>query len=409
MKASSWILGSCLVVNSWMQAADWPQFLGLERNGVSAGSETLVDHFTEDGPIVMWKFPCGSGFAGPVVSEGTVFLFHRLKSAATLDAIDAASGKKRWSFSYETNYKDSFGFDDGPRACPTVKDGKVFLYGAEGTFHAVDAKTGKLIWQRDLATDYESAQGFFGRAGAPLVVGNLVLSSPGGPGASVVAMDVSTGKTKWQAGKQEAGYASSVLWKTKAGNCAVFFLRDGILGLSPEDGNVWFETPFRSEMEASVNAATPTIVSEDSFFTTACYGTGAALWKLSGKSLESSWKAEEKLDCHYSTPVFDDGFIYGMHGRQESGQQLRCIEASTGKVRWSSNQLPASEVLIADGKLLVLTEKGELLLIEKSPEKFKVLDRAQVMAAGHRSPPAISNGVLFARDKQQLIAVKLAK
>lgn len=390
-------------------AGDWPQFLGPQRRGVSEEAVKLVEKFPETGPKVLWKQALGAGFAGPVVSGETVFVFHRLGSEAHLLALAATTGKLQWDFAYATDYRDSFGFDAGPRACPTVAGDAVFLYGAEGKIHAVERATGKLRWMRDAVAEFGSEQGFFGRAGAPLVLGDRVIVHPGGEDAAVVALDVLTGQTLWKAGKQAAGYASPILWQSERGPCIVSLLREGLLGLAPQDGSVMFETHYRSSMEASVNAATPVVIDDTQFFTTACYNTGAALWKLSATGLEPVWKAVGKLEGHYATPIFVNDVLYGMHGRQDTGggMELRCIEVATGNLKWKSTKLPASEILSADGKLLIVTEDGELILATQSPEKWSVLDRGQILSAGHRSPPALAQGVLYARDKQKLVAVKL--
>lgn len=413
-------LSLLLGVATLTAAPSWPQFLGWDRSGVAEESEKVAAKFPEAGPKISWKFNCGSGFAGPIVADGYVYLFHRVKSEARLEKLHAGTGNATWTFSYETDYKDSFGFDDGPRACPTLAGGKVFIYGAEGMVHAVDAMTGKLIWKRNLVADFESEQGFFGRAGAPLVIGGLVIVCPGGAKGSMVAMGAKDGTTKWTAGSQAAGYASPTAFVQPTDllhHCeqgVVAFMREGILIAQPTTGKVLSEIPFRSTMDASVNAATPLIISPNDkdpvqIFTTASYGTGAALWKYEEGKFSAVWKSKDVLDCHYATPVFADGFIYGMHGRQEQGQELRCIEAATGKLKWSSPRMAAGEFIAADGKLIVVTDRGECILVVRDPEKFTVLDRGQILSAGHRSPPALAGGVLYVRDKEKLVAVKMGE
>lgn len=400
-----------LLVHLSAAEADWPQFLGPERTGSTSDPTPLLEKFPDTGPTVLWKYSLGTGFAGPIVSQGTVFIFHRLGGEAHLQALVAQTGVKQWDFTYATDYQDSFGFDNGPRACPTVAGERVFLYGAEGKVHALARESGKLLWKRDMVQDFGSEQGFFGRAGAPLVVEDRVIIQPGGAAASVVALDATTGKTLWKAGHQEAGYASPILWKNAPGSCIVCLLREGLLGLSPKDGKVVFEKAYRSSMNASVNAATPVPLDTQQFFTTACYGTGAALWQQGSGSLESVWKETDKLDGHYATPVFSQGHLFGMHGRQDmgSGPELRCIEAATGKLKWASGRLGAADVIAADGKLLVVTERGELILAEQNASAWKILDRGQIMGAGHRSPPALAQGILYARDKEKLVAIKLTR
>ena len=399
-----------LALLSEAAAAGWPQFLGTNRDGKVAADETLVTEVPDNGFKTLWKRTCGPGFAGPVVSDGKVILFHRSGDENTLEAMEALTGKVLWKTAWPATYRDDFGFDEGPRSCPTIEGDSVFCYGADGTLAAVALNDGKLLWKKDLAGELQSAKGFFGRSCAPLVTGSLVLLAPGGEGAGVAAFDRKTGSLKWKALETEAGYASPILLSPPQGPRAVFFTREGVAGVVPETGKAVFEEPFRAKMHASVNAATPVAVDATHFFTSACYDTGAALWEI-GKddSLTAKWRATGKLDCHYSTPVLIEGNLYGFHGRQESGQELRCISAGDGKIHWST-PLDPGHVIAAGLRLFILTDAGELLLTAASPDKKPDLTaRSEILRGGHRAPPALSGGLLFARDKSQMVCVDLRK
>src|SRR5438067_5611378 len=184
-------------------AADWPQFLGPARD--SHSSETgLRTSWPSSGPPVLWKKEVGQGFSGPVVAEGRLILFHRLGGKEVVEALDAATGRGIWSFDYPTHYRDDFGFDEGPRATPTIAGGRVYTFGAEGALHCLDFATGKKIWNVDTQSKFQFRKGFFGAAGAPLVDGDRVLMNIGGTGAGIVAFDAASGKTLWTATKHEA-------------------------------------------------------------------------------------------------------------------------------------------------------------------------------------------------------------
>jgi outer membrane protein assembly factor BamB len=389
--------------------AQWPQFLGPGRDGHATAGQSLATSFSADGPKVLWQHDCGDGFAGPIVSDDgkRAFLYHRVGQTCRLDCLDVATGKIQWTFSHDTDYRDSFGFDPGPRSTPTLADGKIFLHGADGLIHAVSAKDGKLLWKWDFAKEYDSEPGFFGRCSSPLVWGKLVIANVGGSKdgtpVAMAAFQIADGKTAWEAGKQEAGYASPQLLPTKEPQI-VAFLRDGLLCVDAATGAERFAAAFRSENNASVNASTPVLLSDTSFFASSCYEVGAGVWK-DGKNV---WKAQERLDCHYGTPVLHNGVLYGLHGRQETGTELRCVSPQDGKVLWKGPGLSGgAEIILADSSLLILTDKGELILAKTSNAEYAELDRAQILKAGHRSPPALSGGVLFARDKEKLVAVNL--
>lgn len=389
---------------------DWPQFLGPTRNGLST-CDDIVDAFPKGGPAVLWKREVGQGFAGPVVAEGKLLLFHRVADKETLECLDAGTGKPIWSGGYGTQYQDDFGFDEGPRATPAIAAGKVYTFGAEGSLHCWDLSTGKVLWDVDTRARFGSAKGYFGAACSPLVDGNAVILNLGGAhGAGVVAFDVATGKVLWQATDDAASYSSPVA-ATIGGQRVVFaFTRAGLAAIDPGSGKIFFQFHWRSRMDASVNAATPLVVG-DQVFLSASYGTGATLLQLDPKDLTKQptavWSGDESLSNHYATSVYHNGYLYGFHGRQEQGPSLRCVEWKTGKVCWSEDGFGAGTVLGAGDKLLILTEKGELLLAPASPAGFAPKSKAQVLPVECRAYPALANGLFYARSKSQLVCLDL--
>jgi outer membrane protein assembly factor BamB len=399
-------------------AADWPQFLGPNRDGAAAADETAIVVPSGDAKV-LWRVPLGTGFAGPAVANGKVIIFHRVGNDAKVQALDPANGKEIWTFSYPTNYADSFGFDNGPRATPTIADGKVFTHGAEGMIFALDLETGKKIWSCDTVKEYQSGQGYFGRASAPVIgVNGEVIVSIGGHNAKgaagLIALNGKDGSLVWQSLDDEASYSSPVVQAGKSQTKVFAWMRNHLAVCDAATGRTLFATRHRSGMDASVNAATPIWCSADTFYTSACYGVGGTLWQISTSAdksqtstLKKLWSREDALDCHYSTPVFYDGYLYGFHGRQEQGQTLRCIRAADGKVMWESSGVPGGALLRVKDTLAAVTEGGELWLVKATPEKFIQLSVSQILRAGHRSFPAFSNGVLYARDGGNLVAVDL--
>jgi outer membrane protein assembly factor BamB len=394
---------------------DWPQFLGPTRNGVVAGA--AIAPWAAGGPPVVWKRDVGAGFAGPVVSGGKLVLFHRMGDKETVECLDAGSGRKIWLADYPTAYVDDFGFDEGPRATPAVVDGKVFTFGADGALNCWALATGGKVWGVDVKESLKSDKGFFGRACSPLVEGKaVVLNVGGGPGAGVVAFDKDSGKVLWKATDDEAGYSSPAAATLAGRRCVLSFTRAGLVGLGPGDGAVLFSFPWRSRMDASVNAATPLVngAGDDEVFLTASYGTGAVLLKADKADAAAQtmhvhevWSSDDALSSHYATPVYRDGFLYGYHGRQESGPDLRCVEWATGKVRWSEDHFGAGSLVMAGDKLLVLSEKGQLLLAPATPDGFKPLAKAQVLPFECRAYPALAGGLFYARSKDKLVCLDL--
>ncbi|MFM7604886.1 MAG: PQQ-binding-like beta-propeller repeat protein [Prosthecobacter sp.] len=387
--------------------ADWPQFLGPNRDGSTAASEMPVKGDSE--AVTLWKRDLGSGFAGPVVVGTDVIVFHRQGNEMITESLNAVDGQTKWKHSYTTDYRDSFGFDNGPRAVPTVVDGLIFTHGPEGRVEALQLADGSPVWSFDTIKEVGSPQGFFGRACSPLVIHGKVILNVGGPNAGIIALDAKQGTLLWKSTSHEAGYASGVVMPGDSSTTA-FFTRNGITVLKAATGQVLADELFRADMEASVNAASPLACGEGRLFFSACYDVGAGIWQwdITKQSLTHIWRKSEVLDCHYSTPVWHNGHLYGFHGRQESGAVLRCVSGIDGRVKWESSfSVPGGTLIRLHDHLLIVTERGELWIVKAHPSKFDLLTTTQIMGLRHRSHAAFANGVLYARDSEKLVAVKI--
>lgn len=381
----------------WSQ--DWPQLLGPARNGVYSGTGRVPAGEA-------WKKPVGQGFAGPVVAQGKVIVFHRQGSKELIEAWNAENGSRVWSYSYPTTYRDDFGFDEGPRAVPTVDGGKVYTFGAEGQLHCVNLADGKKVWSEDTHAKFSVRKGYFGAAGAPVVDSARVMLNVGGPNAGIVAFDKNTGKVLWTATTDEASYSSGIEAMVGGLQRALFLTRAGLVDLDPATGKVRHQMPWRARMMASVNAAVP-VVGGDIVFLSASYGTGAIALEVKGTQYKKLWSSDDVLSNHYATSVHANGFLYGFHGRQEEGQQLRCVDLKSGKVQWSVDGLRAGTVALAGDTLMVLRETGELLVAKADPKQFKVQSKHQLLSGTVRAYPAFSSGRIFLRNEDTLASYKL--
>lgn len=393
-----------------LHAGDWPQFLGPQRNCTAVNEAAIVG--TAE-PEIVWKRMLGSGHAGPVVLKDRVIVTHRQGNEIITEALAAADGKPLWKHACPTAYHDSFGFDNGPRAVPCIVEGKVITHGPEGMVQALDFETGAMLWSYDTVAELESPQGYFGRACSPLVTDGKVLLNVGGRnaqgGAGIIALDLDTGKLVWQATDDEASYSSPIVIPEDA-SLSAFFTRRGIIVTQNRDGKVLADEYFRADIAASVNAAAPVPCENGRLFFSAAYDVGAGLWQWSQseRKLTSLWKKADTLDCHYTTPVYHAGHVYGLHGRQETGMVLRCIAVADGKIAWEApERLPGGTLLLVGDKLLLHSETGELWIFTANPAKFDLQQRSQITRAGHRSHDAFSNGLLYARDAEKMVVVKV--
>jgi outer membrane protein assembly factor BamB len=241
-----------------------------------------------------------------------------------------------------------------------------------------------------------------------LVEGDAVILNIGGAGAGVVAFDKATGKVLWKATSEEASYSSPTAATINGQRRVFVFARKSLLALAPGDGQLLWEFPWAPRIDASVSAATPLVIG-DQVFISASYGAGAALLRVAGPKPEVVWSGDDILSSHYSPVVQHRGFLYGFDGRQEQRCRLRCVELQTGKVRWSEDRFGAGSLLMIGDKLLILTERGELLVAPALPDKFMPSVRAQILGSDIRAHPALAHGLFYARDKGARVCIDLRR
>jgi outer membrane protein assembly factor BamB len=393
-------------------AADWPQWLGRNRDGASPEK---IAPWKE--PLkVLWKQPVSEGHSSPIVAKGKVFLHTRVKGMdeEKLSAFDAATGELIWRSVPTDRGKlaDPFKFGAGPRATPTFAHGRVYTFGITGILTCVDAATGKLVWEVDTLKRYKAANLFFGASCSPVVDDDLVLVNVGGKGASVVAFDADTGKEVWKALDDPASYSSPILRGGCDDRYAIFLTGRRLVGLSVETGKLLWEHPLVDKLSES--STTPVVAGDMLFGSSVTYG-GVAL-KLEGDDRNPSVKelwANPAYNCYFSTPIAIKDQLYIVTGTKPPAfvnkATLRCVDAATGKQHWSRHNVGkyhASLLRTGNGKLLLLEEAGDLVMLEPDPREYRELARSRVCGKTW-AHPALANCKVYIRDESELICVEL--
>jgi outer membrane protein assembly factor BamB len=400
----------CLLAANALRAGDWPQILGPGRNGRAEG-EQLSDRWPAGGPKVLWRYPLGSGYAGAAVVGERTIVFHRVGTSERVECLDAGTGQTQWKADFSADYRGGVNPDTGPRCVPLVADGVVFVFGAAGDLHAVVLETGKKLWSRSLYADYRGDEGYFGAGSTPILVAGKLLVNVGGRGAGIVALDPASGKTVWQASDEAASYASPTTIKVGGADKAVFITRMNCVLADPAAGKVTTLFPF-GKRGPTVNAATPLIL-DGKLFATSSYGVGVEFAALQGTSAKSIWSNDDTMSSQYATPVEHKGFLYGIHGREDVGvAELRCIEAATGKLRWSKTGYGVAHLILAGDKLLIQKADGHIALAAADPSKYSELAVARIATGPTRALPALAHGRLYIRSGEgggELICLEVGK
>lgn len=376
-------------------AQDWPTFLGPHHDGTSDEKDLLAS-WPKEGPPLLWKTQLGQTYATPSVAGGAVIVFHRVGDEEVVERLEAADGKRLWRHADPVSYEDRFGYCDGPRAAPTIDGDRVTTLGVTGRLTCLELATGKPVWNRALLADYfkEPMQNFFGVGGAPRIDGEAILLNLGNEKSGcVTAIDKRTGKTLWRGGEDGAGYSTPICADVGASRLAFFLTREGGLCASVADGAVQWTYPFRDRENFSANAASPLVIG-DKLFLTASYGVGSALLKLEESGFKELWR-NDALGAHWATPIHVDGHVYGFDGRHEHEAKLRCVRLADGKVLWSREGYYRGSMIRADGKFIILSEDGRLVLAELSPEGAKELSSARVLGPHCWGAPVLSRGRLY--------------
>jgi outer membrane protein assembly factor BamB len=425
---------------------DWPRFLGPEGTSVST-EKGLVVPWPEHGPRIVWYKQLGTGYGMPAISRGRLFLFDRVGNHARLNCWNSETGEELWkwgtwdySFEYPTDYRDYYGYNNGPRCCPVVDDDRVYIYGAEGMLHCVQVIDGKLVWKVDTKSEFNVIQNFFGVASTPVIEGDLLLVQVGGSpkdsdpddfmalkgnGSGLVAFDKYTGKVRWKATDELASYAVPVLATIGDRRWCFLFARGGLVGLDPATGKVDFHYPWRAPILESVNAANPVVVG-NKVLISETYGPGSAFLEVRPGGVKEVWTDAAKgrnksLQCHWNTPIYVDGYVYGCSGRHTQNAELRCVELATGKVMWREPALTRTSLLLVDGHFICLGEDGVLRLLKVNPHKYEEVSSVELRPTRDGKPdmdaepllkypcwaaPILAHGLLYVRGKDHLVCLE---
>ncbi|ANM32189.1 hypothetical protein ABI59_10280 [Acidobacteria bacterium Mor1] len=408
---------------------DWPGFMGPAGDGHSP--ETGVT-WPEEGLPKLWDVEAGEGYGGPSLADGRLFFFDRVEDQARLRAFDAVTGELLWTSTYKTRYEDLYQFSNGPRATPVVDGDLVYTFGVEGMLRASRVTDGGRMWEIDTTKTYGVVQNFFGVGSTPVIEGDLLIVPVGGSpkdspavssgrvkgsGSGIVAFDKKTGKEKWRSTDELASYSSPVIRDVGDQRVGFYFGRRGLVTFKPETGKELAFFPWRAAKLESVNAMNPVVV-DDKVFLSESYGPGGVVLSVSPGKLIPARKDKGRrgnLRTHWATPIYHEGYLYGCSGSSAGDAKLVAVNFETGELAWEKPGLTRTTMIYADGHLVVLAEDGTLMLVEATPEAFKLKGSMRLTGEGDSmlikspawAPPVLSYGIVYVRGKDRLAAYEL--
>jgi outer membrane protein assembly factor BamB len=379
--------------------ANWPQWRGPNRDGVS--KETgLLKQWPENGPPLVWKASgAGRGYSSFAVANGRLYTMGLRGDREVLVAFDIANGKEAWATPHGGAFRNDQG--DGPRGTPTVDGDRVYALGGNGDLSAIDAKTGKLIWSKNVLKEVGGSNITWGISESPLVLGNKVLVNAGANNASIVALNKENGAVIWKSQSDEAGYSSAIPLQVNGGTQVVFFTGARAVGLDVNDGKLLWE--YRKPSNRTANVATP-IARGNRVFISSDYGTGGGVVEIKPDNTAQEIYFTKDMRNHHSSSILVGDYLYGF-----SSAILTAMKFDTGEIAWRDRSVGKGSLVFADGHLYAFSENGVVGLIEATPEGYREKGRFKIQQESLPTwaHPVVAGGRLYLRDQDTIYAYEV--
>jgi outer membrane protein assembly factor BamB len=379
--------------------ADWPGFRGPNADGM-APEQGINKDWNQKPPQTLWKVDLSDkGWAAPAVANGRLYIVDHQGTDDIVRALDAATGKDLWQFTYPDADTNRNGFTVNT---PLIVGGKVYVYSRKGKIHCLNADTGEKLWSRDLAVEYPGAVPPWDFCLSPVADGDALLLGVSGTTASVAALQKETGKTLWQAGAFQISYASPVVATLGGHKQILLFGVDGLVGLDPADGKELWRVPWPTKFGGK-KGPTPVLLGNDRVFIATTEGGDTGVVDLASGAPVVVWKHKEMQD-HFPTPVYSHGRIYG----SSEPKFLECLDPATGAILWKEETGQYASVLGVDDTVIALSGKtGELVQIDATVPTYKELGRCTPLGGTSWAAPILADGRLYVRNQKELACINL--
>lgn len=377
-------------------AANWPQWRGPNRDGIS--KETgLLKQWPAEGPPLVWKATgAGRGYSSFSMSNGKLYTMGLRGDREFIVAFDLATGKEAWATAHGTAFRNDRG--DGPRGTPTVDGDRIYALGGSGDLSALEARTGKVIWSKNVLKEFGGSNITWGISESPLVMGNKLLVNAGGPGASIVALNKRDGSLIWKSQSDEAGYSSAIPMELNGVTQVVFFTGERAVGLDSRDGRLLWE--YAKPSNRTANVATP-IARANRVFISSDYGTGGGVIEIKADNQAQEIYFTKEMRNHHSSSVLIGDHLYGF-----SSAILTAMKFDTGEIAWRDRSVGKGSLVYADGHLYCFSENGVVGLVEATPTGYKEKGRFRIQqdSLPTWTHPVVAGGRLYLRDQDTIYA-----
>ena len=392
-------------------ADDWPNWMGKNLDGVSTESGWGTDWPTawkDDGAPVAWSAEIGIGFSSVSIVNNRLYTMGHIDGQENVYCFDATTGQEIWKHGYPCQIVATL-YEGGPGSTPTIDGDRVYAVGKEGQLMCLNADNGDVVWQQNLQQSLGVPLHEWGFNASPLILADQVLVECG----RLAAFDKRSGEKTWQSELHTAGYGSVRVMQNKTADGKLRTLLvtldcEGVRVNDASDGSQVAFTPWPSPFRT--NATTP-IVHNDTIFISTGYQMGCGLFRINGNELDEVFVSREMRN-HFNNSILHEGHLYGFDGNSNLGRvvQLTCMNHQTGEVAWKHRGLGCGSLMVADGKLLILSDDGRLIVARATPEKFTQLSEAKILDGRCWTVPVLLQGYVYARNAPgKLVCIELPK
>ena len=393
-----------IFITPYAYSEDWPGFGGLNFNFKSAETG-IITNWDNKEPRRLWSVEVGLGFSSVIEAEGFAFTQGYSNGKNTLFCVQADDGNIIWKADFPCSKSDNY-FKGGSRSTPLSHKGNLYLCTHAGDIYCLNAKNGDVKWSFNLEKDFNGKRPTWGYAASPVIFGNKLFIVTGAKNASLISLKPETGEVIWKKGNYQAAYATPVF--NESAKEILVFHEAGLSVHNIGDGEE--KSFYQHKTRYGINAAQPLKVGQKILLSSA-YGKGSAFIEFSGKTPSALWKTD-KIASQMASTIHNDGFIYGIHGQagtRSNFSTIFCLNAGTGKIFWEHKGYGLSSIILVGKTLVVLSEKGELALIEANPTKFTEHANFQVLSGKDNwIPPTYANGRLYCRSSDgDLICLRM--
>ena len=380
--------------------AEWPGFRGPARDSVVRGVRIRTE-WAASPPEEMWRRPIGPAWSSFAVDGDLLYTQEQRGDDEVVACYKVSTGEPVWMHRDATRFYES-NAGAGPRGTPTLSDGRVYSLGGTGLLNALDAGNGEVVWTRNAATDTGGKVPHWGFSSSPLVVGDVVIVYAGG----LAGFDRATGTPRWVGEASGVSYSSPHLVTIDGVTQILQLSGDKVTSVAPEDGKVLWQHPLPSGARIVQPAQTPEgdLLIHDSEY------DGTGLRRVAVKHEQGAWTVQERWVTTALRPYYNDFVVHKGHAFGFDGSMLACIEIQNGQRKWKGGRYGHGQlVLLADQDLLlVLSEKGELALVEANPDTFKELARLPAIEGKTWNHPVLAGDELLVRNAQEMAAFRLS-